>query len=481
VRPLEVTLLISNLVCVAAPLSGFRGSPSAWRLLSLLPCLAAVLHLFLEGYRWQMLPGYLGVVVSFFVLWGWPRTNLRVVWGAAGLILAGGCFFAAGLAYPVFTFPAPTGPYAVGTTTRYLIDSNREETHAGASTAKRELMIQIWYPAVVTSREKLAPYVMPNMPGRRNAQLALVKTRSLLDAPVSKEGGPFPIVLFSPAIGGSRYQNTFQLEELASHGFVVVGIDHPYSSNNVVFPDGRRIRIAVEYLDVSSLKNLQESTRRLELDLAVRVGDASFVADTLTQWNRDDPGGQFNGRLNTQGFGVIGHSYGGAVAADLCRGEARFVAGMNLDGWMFGGSEELGVQRPFFFVLDDEPAPTLAELNSPDPAQRTLYLRVKEGFDAVDHSLRVHGGYFLAIKGTAHFTYTDYAIYSKLRRFGDAGTADPNFVYQVLNRYTVAFFKKYLYGSSQALLDLSAPAQPGVTFQAFGGPSMILSKIGSSR
>jgi pimeloyl-ACP methyl ester carboxylesterase len=342
-------------------------------------------------------------------------------------------------------------------------------------------MVQIWYPARVTPGEKFASYVRPDMAGRRNAQLALVRSRSLLDAPVSRKGGPFPIVLFSPSIGGSRYQNTFQLEELASHGFVVVGIDHPYSSGNVVFPDGRQVRIAIEFLDLTSFEKLQESTHRLEQDLAVRVADAGFVASTLTQWNQSDPDGQFNARLNTQAFGIIGHSYGGAVAAALCTQDPRFVAGMNIDGWMFGDAEESGIPRPFFFVLDDEPAPTLADLYSPDTAHRTLFQRIKEGFDAVDHSLRAHGGYFLAIKGTAHFTYTDYALYSQIRRFADDGSADPHFVYQVLNRYTVAFFSKYLCGRNQPLLDLGVQTPSGITFQPYEESRTTLSRIGSSR
>jgi len=480
-RPLEAILLVSNLACSASIVLGSRGRTPAGRVFFLLPFGAAALQIVLEGYRWQMAPAYLGVLISFFALSRWPKPNLRMVWGGTGLLLSAVCFFVAGLIYPVFSFPPLTGPYAVGTTTRYLVDPNRRETHAGAPKGNRELMIQLWYPAQVKPREKFADYVEPRMAGRRNAQLALVKTRSLLDAPVLQRDRAFPVVLFSPAIGGSRYQNTFQMEELASHGFVVVGMDHPYSSANVVFPDGRRVRIAIEFLDLSSLEKLRESTRLLEQDLAVRVADAAFVADTLTQWNRTDPAGRFTGRLNTEAFGIIGHSYGGAVAAALCRQDSRFVAGMNLDGWMFGDAEELGIERPFFFVLDDEPAPTLADLNSFDPARRTLFERIKEGLDAVDHSLRAHGGYFLALSGAAHFSYTDRTLYSKLRRFGDQGTADPHFLLEELNRYTVAFFVKYLYGQRQPLLDSASPTPSGVTFRAFEGPHTTLTQLGSSR
>lgn len=107
-------------------------------------------------------------------------------------------------------------------------------------------------------------------------------------------------------------------------------------------------------------------------------------------------------------------------------------------------------------------------------------MRAKEGFDAVDNSLRKHGGYFLAVRGAAHFTYTDCALYSKLRRFADNGSADPRLVFGLLNRYTVAFFTKYLYGEKQPLLDLPMETPSGVTFQTYEEPRTILSKIESS-
>jgi hypothetical protein len=35
--------------------------------------------------------------------------------------------------------------------------------------------------------------------------------------------------------------NTFQVEELVSHRYIVVGIDQPYTAGYVVFPDGRQV------------------------------------------------------------------------------------------------------------------------------------------------------------------------------------------------------------------------------------------------
>src|SRR4029453_13142471 len=66
-----------------------------------------------------------------------------------------------------------------------------------------------------------------------------VKTHARLDAPVLKESSPWPVVLFSPGNRVPRSLSTLFVEDLASRGFVVAAIDHPYSVAIVVFPDGR--------------------------------------------------------------------------------------------------------------------------------------------------------------------------------------------------------------------------------------------------
>jgi len=476
-RPLEATLLAVNAICLAPAMFPSMRSASVWRFVALLPAVAAAAQILWEGYRWQMLPGYAGALVSVFLLGcSWPILRMLLVGGA--FLLAGVCIFTAGYFGPVFALPALTGSYPVGTATFHLVDENRNEPHAPAPQARRELMIQVWYPAQATTGSEFARYVTPGMAGRRKAQLALVQTHSVANAPVSTRGGPFPVVMFSPAIGGTRYQNTFQTEELASHGFVVVGIDHPYTCSNVVFPDGRHIPLSVGYLDFSTPEKERETKELVTREMEVRTADVRFVADTLTHWNSSDPRGRFTGRVDTGSFGIIGHSYGGAVAADICVQDSRFRAGMNLDGWMFGPAETQGVSRPFFFVIDDEPIPTAADLATPDLAQRRLNFRIKLGFDEVDHSLTAHGGYYLSVKGAAHYSYSDVPLYSLIRRYADEGSVDPQFVLNTLNAYTVAFFNRYLYGRPEPILN-QPPRQSGITFRAYQQPQGVMSQVRS--
>ena len=101
-------------------------------------------------------------------------------------------------------------------------------------------MVQIWYPAT-PDHQPLASYRRRRETTLLSSYMAVLKTHSYTDAAVATVGAPFPVLLFNPAWAGHRTQNTYQVEDLASHGFIVVGVDHTYNSGPLAFPDGRVI------------------------------------------------------------------------------------------------------------------------------------------------------------------------------------------------------------------------------------------------
>ena len=58
-----------------------------------------------------------------------------------------------------YAFEEPTGPYKIGTVSYAWKDDGREELHTAEPGDKRELMIQIWYPASEAAKGKKAAYV----------------------------------------------------------------------------------------------------------------------------------------------------------------------------------------------------------------------------------------------------------------------------------------------------------------------------------
>src|SRR5260370_17862372 len=113
-------------------------------------------------------------------------------------------------------------------------------------------------------------------------------------------------------------------EDLASHGYVVVGLDAPYRSFTVVFPDGRVMRGIPENNPELCLESTgQERDRCANRLLTVWTADMSFVLDRLEQMNASDASGKFTVRLDMTRIGAFGHSFGGAAAARFCHSDSR--------------------------------------------------------------------------------------------------------------------------------------------------------------
>jgi predicted dienelactone hydrolase len=135
-----------------------------------------------------------------------------------------------------------------------------------------------------------------------------------------------PLVLFSPALAGTRLFYNVIAQQLASAGYTVVTIDHPYDATIVTFPDNSTILAA----------NISTEAQIL-LDLDTRVKDVSFVLDTLSEPStaaRLLP--SLACGLDVARTGIFGHSLGGATAATAMLYDARFIGGINLDGSLFG-------------------------------------------------------------------------------------------------------------------------------------------------
>lgn len=452
VRLFELLLIALLLAAGAAEVLRLGKTRARWlRGFFVLICVVAACHLWLEGWRLQMLPAYLSIIPLGVLCYG------RVS-GVAGRILLTGCLTigavvsgAAGYIFPVFVLPTPQGPYGIGTFVSYLVDHSRHERHASSPDAPRELMIQVWYPAERVNGTR-AWYRDPRVNTWRSQHLRLVKTHSYWNLPVADQPRTFPVVIFSPSAGGNRDQNTFQVEELASQGYVVVGIDHPYSSSRVVFPDGRVV-YALPWIDTSNRETLETSTRRVELMVNDHVADVRFVLDEMERWNQPGSAHRLASRLDLKTAGIIGHSFGGALAAAACLSEPRILAGINMDGWMFGEAEETGIPKPFFFMEDDISIASLTRLANMPAADRVLIEREIEHKRAIQSSLDRYGGYNLTIIGARHFTYADMALFSPLSRFSGNGPVNAQRVHQIINAFTLAFFDRYLRHKSSALLD----------------------------
>ncbi len=153
-RPIETLLSLANLLTcfvVAVPRLRVVFWMRYWVPIALLIAVAQVL---VEGQRWQMVPAY-ALAGLFFLVWllsvvkrGGLASNRLVAGLGVGLgVLVFILSIALPILVPIFHFPKPTGPYAIGTVTYHWVDSSRPELFTTDPNDHRELMAQVWYPA----------------------------------------------------------------------------------------------------------------------------------------------------------------------------------------------------------------------------------------------------------------------------------------------------------------------------------------------
>jgi dienelactone hydrolase len=460
----------------------FFVSPSrkTFLLCCLLPLLALTVHIFWEGPHWQMYPLYvaIGILFLFAAIMRTPSGLTRVFAGILVILLVGATIFLSWLA-PMFRLTKPQGQYSVGTRIFHLVDTNRDEESGPSPSGKRELMVQAWYPAEaptgwILRHRKLAFYQRRKEVTSRASYRSVLRTNSFQDAPVLS-GGAYPVLLYNPGWQGERTESTFQMEELASHGFVVIAIDHTFFGGLVEFPDGR----VADSKNAPEIGSFLHSTIDEQWALGnkyvnVEARDDSFVLDQLQIMNEDAASPWFH-RLDFSRVGVMGFSIGGAVAAQTAYQDPRVKAALNMDGWTFGDVGPKGLKKPFMIIYEDkaQTIPTAAQLTTGSKPELLYWQMSDQDYRQVTGSMRENGGYLLFLEGTNHVDFTDRSRFWSLAKMSGRGSVAPGRVHRILNAYTLAFFSHFLRGSREALLQTEPSPYSEVEFHRFIGESSL--------
>ena len=366
------------------------------------------------------------------------------------------------------TLPAPTGPFAVGRAIYDWVDHKTFEALAPVPGTKRELLVWIWYPAAAQSAALVDGYVPASVrvpAGRDDAalifklltrDLSKVHGHSARDPDVSPQQPSYPVVIMRAGASAPVMNYSTLAEDLASHGYVVVGFDAPYRTGLVVFPDGRVIARRPE--NNPELFSGDDLTRLADKLLAAWSADTAFVLDQLARLNASDASGKFAGRLDMTRVGVFGHSFGGATAAQFCSQDSRCKAGIDLDGSLHGSVIQAGIHKPFMFLLSDH-----GDFSS-DAETRQIQADIQSVYDR----LPANGRLRVAIRGANHFTFSDDGALLKsrillgvLRMLGMLGINGRRQL--AVTTYCVhTFFAAYLKGTGGSQLNISSPLYPEI-------------------
>ena len=251
-------------------------------------------------------------------------------------------------------------------------------------------------------------------------------------------------------------------EDLASHGYVVVGFDAPYRTIVVVLPDGRVIERAPQN-DADLLGGREQE--QLANKLVERwSADMGFALDQLEALNTSDPSGRFLGRLDMQKVGVFGHSLGGATALQFCHDDSRCKAGIDVDGAPLGSVIVEGVTQPFMFLLSDHGGESDSDASQPE-AIRHAGANIHSIYDRLPGDRRL----MIMIRGAGHYMFSDDGAMLKsplamrVMRLLGIVPLDGRRQVAVTQYYISTFFDVYLKATSASKLQ-SQPEYPEIEY-----------------
>lgn len=495
-RSLEIFLLIALALTLVTSFIPWSKRPGWLRFLPAFPAIVLLLQVFVEGYRWQMIPAY--ALSGIVFLAGLPtmirghRSNGKLWWVSKALVIIGSLL---GLVIvwltvelcvqvPAFRMPVPSGPYAVGTRTFLLVDESRIDDASPIQNGYRTVSVQAWYPAELTGEEErityLRSYIRKEMeelngpPAWFNGYLDRIRTNAYWNARIAHVDDRFPIILYSPSGNASLHKILF--EELASRGYVAVSISHPHWSN-VLFDDQGEVipqgGVGERYQDWFREENTSAvQTAKSQILGGYTVGvlekaqvdlnDARPIAiEELRQWSEDTgfvldqiaemnlAGFFFDGQIDLSRTGVMGFSLGGANAGQFCVTDSRCRVGINIDGFMFGDILGTNLSVPFMFIHSENP-----ELK-PGLAGALFYERTE------------NSAYVVQIAGASHHDLgapapTGQPILLDIE-MGFDKFPDGAYLAQIMNNYILAFFDEHLRNKPAPLLDGTSP-YPEVLF-----------------
>lgn len=371
------------------------------------------------SWRWAGLAALLGVW-AMRGLWtlrhpaperGETGTGPLIVRALTALVLIGGALTPA-LIFPEHEPLPTTGPYGVVSMRATYTDFQRREsfTHSGES---RRINAVFWVPQQ------------------------------------SDEGETFPLVIFSHGGLGSESSNESLYRELASHGYVVCSIGHPFHALWTESEDGQIVFVDWGYFQEfqreDAKRDKQASFRSYQKWMETRTGDINFVIDTILERAAHGVDGLY-ARIDGEKIAVMGHSLGGAAALAIPRQRGDIAAVIALESPFL--YDIVGVANGEFVWREEVyPVPVLNIYSDSSWSHLGEWAQYAENFDLLSNPSATTSS--LHLPGAGHFSLTDLSLASPLLvRLLEGRPATPAYAEYLgrVNSACLDFFDRYLKG-----------------------------------
>ncbi len=328
-----------------------------------------------------------------------------------------------------------TGQYGVKQASAILTDESRLETFE-TDGSHREVPVYFFYPDVETTTAK-----------------------------AENTDNTFPLVIFSHGAFGYYQSNASTYLELASHGYVVISLDHPYHSFFTKDTAGKTITVNPQFMQEVMYINESTTTEQEIIELShewlkLRTDDMNFVLDSIKEakqqgTQKELPKEWFLAKdasskeeilkilamTDMEHIGLMGHSMGGAASVTVGRTRTDVDAVIDLDGTMLG--EQFGYQDGEYDFYDEAyPVPLLVVNNEPHHFEgeevQMLYVNRFVLANAVDAK-------YTYFKGSGHMNFTDLPLFSPvLAGMLGVGEVDAEECVVKMNQLILDYFNCYL-------------------------------------
>lgn len=320
------------------------------------------------------------------------------------------------IVFPQYEDPDITGGYKVKTSSYTFTDTNRIERFTDTG-ENRKLTVEFWYPE--EAEEK------------------------------------YPLIIFSHGAFGVKMSNASTFMELASNGYIVCSIDHPYHAAGTVDIDGNLTIGSSEFMQEvidanSEIYSEKEQFQLFEKWMNLRTDDIDFVIDIILK-NTENNSAEIYDLIDTNKIGLMGHSLGGAASVQLGRERKDISAVINLDGSMLG---EYSINGNESIVINEEPYPLpllnfYSEYVINELKANPEYVYPNKYISSISPK-----AFQICIKGSNHMSYTDLPLFSPLlanQLSGISGgstkaNVDEYYCIETMNKLVLEFFNCYVKG-----------------------------------
>lgn len=398
-----------------------------------LAILLAIIQLLFEGYYWQYLPSYLLILLLIGIaLLKEPTSNIqKKLLQIALFFLLLASIIPWTIFLPIPKLFEPQGHYKVGTRIFRWIDFNRAEEITSDVTDRRNVVVQAWYPTEQDANGTHSSYLdgLDNLPEKIGIipswifdHYDQINTHGIINAPISKAQNQWPVIIFLTGNGASRAFYTSLVAGLASYGYVVLSIDHPYEAMITQLADGKIVTTIEDHSNDG-----HDLTQFMKGRLDTRIADVQFVINQLG--NAKGFPDNFLSSLDQNRIVITGHSLGGASAAAAMAFDSRIKAAANIDGTLYGELPQPSGSRPFLLLESNK-------------GESDRYVRYENGNQKFFKQFG--GGYRYEVAEADHYSFTDAPLLlafptrflaGRILKFGNIPTRTHHAAVDILNAF----------------------------------------------